>query len=48
MQNNTVIMIGRIGSMRGKIRNKNLKFWLQNFNVREKSINVSVDGRIIL
>jgi hypothetical protein len=45
MKNNTVIMIGRTCRMHGK--NKSIKFWLQNFNVREKALNEGVDGRVI-
>jgi hypothetical protein len=48
MQNNTVIMIGRICSMHGKIKNNTLKFWLQYFNVRGKAVNVGVNGRVIM
>jgi len=45
MKNNTVIMIGRTCRMHGK--NKTIKCWLQNFNVREKALNEGVDGRVI-
>jgi hypothetical protein len=42
------MMIGRICSMHGNIKNKTLKFWLQNFNVRGKAVNLGIDGRVIL